>query len=488
MMVDSETKQRVRQVDPERIARALGLEPNKRDRNKWRCPFCGSEDASGDNLHVNPKDKYQPDGKKCAAKCFAGCVTCSDTISFVQEFEGLDFIEAVEWLCAEENIELETNGRQPSKPKRGNNAAPRGTQRTPSKHRQNATDKSDNFEPPDVRVEIFRRIWDVTEPIELTDAAIEWLESQNIDPGVAHAYGCRCWWPNMDRIFDILGDGYSPEALLSSGLVKGEDGKLKPWWPLKAYKQSNTDERGIAVPVWHPDYPEHPIALRWRTYTGDNTDFDPYQKVYQQLSPGNFDEPPLGLLEPSPHSQASLYWGERDTWLMRWGKSLNETDFNTLNGYSPLARFLEQLANDHRPRNIGDYPGNYAVVFCEGETDWLSVASAAAELETSMRIVPVGVTSMSSYWPERWTSEIEGANLWIAGFDGDNSDPDCTARERADEIRKELIKRHPKGRGGINHRYIYGLRPEHGDLNDLRKDGKLTTYIRAKLPEETPNE
>lgn len=472
MMVDPETKQRVRQIDPERIARALGLEQNKRDRNKWRCPFCGSEDDSGDNLHVNPKGKYQPDGKKCAAKCFADCVTCSDTIAFVQEFEGLDFIEAVEWLCAEEGIELETNGQQPSKPKRGNNAAPRRAQQTPPKHRQNATDKNDKFNPPDIRVEIFERIWQAVKPTDLTDAAIRYLEDRNINPLVAKSYGCRCWWPVMGDIFDILRD-YDVGDLRHAGLLSGNG---KPWWPLRAFKQSKSDERGIAVPVWHPEYDSGPVAIRWRTYAGDNTDFDPYQKVYQQPSgPDNFEQPPLGLLEPPPHSQMNLYWGESETWLMRWGKSLSETDFKTLNGYSPLARFLEQIANDHRPRDIGDYPGNYAVVFCEGETDWLSVASAAAELETSMRIVPVGVTSMSSSWPERWTSEIEGADKVAVMFDygnPDNDNPKGVARRN--EIRNQLRDRWSPLRGDD---IRWHLREDDNDLNDLREAGQLKSKI-----------
>lgn len=462
MMVDDETKKRAREVDPEIIAKSLGLESH-RSRHKWRCPSCGSEDGSGDNLHVNPKGEYEPDGRKCAAKCFACGVTCSDAIDFVQTFGQLEFVEAVEWICAETGIPLESKGRQPSKPERGKNAAPRRLQQTPAKDRENAGDKK--FEPPDVRVEIFERIWEATKPLELTEQAKRWLEYRAISPRVAHAYGCRDWYPVTDDIFAILGDNYSAKQLRLAGMVND---KGDAWWPLRAFRDNNDNERGLAIPVWHPGYPKAPVAIRWRTYS-DNA----YQKVYQQPSgPGRFRQPPLGLLEPSPNAYARLYL--ESGWL-----KANVPDFETID---------RKYVGDHAPRTIGDYPGDYAIVFCEGETDWLSVASAAVELDTSMRIVPVGVTSMSSPWPARWTDEIESAHWWIAGFDGNNSDPDCTARERADDIRKELIARHPKGRDGINPRFKYALRPEHGDLNDLRKQGNLTNYIRANLPEEPPNE
>lgn len=90
-------RREAREVDPKTVARRLNLESH-RAAHKYRCPICGPEDGEGDNLHVNSPNTYEPDGKTCAAKCFACGVTCSDTIAMAQTIGDLEHIEALEWL------------------------------------------------------------------------------------------------------------------------------------------------------------------------------------------------------------------------------------------------------------------------------------------------------------------------------------------------------------------------------------------------------
>jgi len=304
--------------------------------------------------------------------------------------------------------------------------------------------------PSKIRRRIMGAIWEVVGEMRPTDTARQWLDSRDIAPHVAHGYGCRDWERAMPEIGTRL-TWFDDDELREAGMING-DGKT--WWPVRAWQNGRHRERGLAVPVWHPDHPEWPMAWRWRTYSDDA-----FRKVYQQPSPDGWEQPPLGLCERSP--RAELMRGAR--WIGR------ELDADT----------ARQCVDDTSMRPLGAYPGEYVVVLCEGETDWLSVATAADRLESGPRIVPVGVTSMAAEWHEGWTNYIAGASGYVAMFDGDIYDPECHGRQRADEIYTHLVETH--GPDAIDDRFIYRLQPEDNDLNDRLEAGDLDDYLRANI-------
>jgi len=301
---------------------------------------------------------------------------------------------------------------------------------------------------------LFARLWENGRlGVAPTDApqAAEWLRSRDIPPPVADAYGCADWsldlaFGDLQKQLRAFGEKHGMRELHAAGMVN-EDGD--PWWPLRAFQQGNDDEYGLTVPVWHPDHPEAPVAVRWRTYSPDA-----YRKAYQQPSgPGRFRQPPLGLCEPPPSTQLEI----------------NETWVNAL----PYEQ-ADSVELDGRWRPVGTYPGPYAVVLCEGETDWLSVAAAALELEAEIRIVPVGITAKSAALSDTTLDAIAGADHVHVALDGTNDDDSAPWRARCEEIVNGLVTR--KGPRAQS-RFTYTTYPEDCDLNDLRTEGRLTEKL-----------
>jgi len=88
-----------RRTDPQTVATRLGLDAHPRKSKRYKCPICGPEDGAGDNLLVNPPSKYEPDGRKCAAKCWACDTTCGDTIKFAKTFGTFShFVDVLEFI------------------------------------------------------------------------------------------------------------------------------------------------------------------------------------------------------------------------------------------------------------------------------------------------------------------------------------------------------------------------------------------------------
>ena len=326
--------------------------------------------------------------------------------------------------------------------------------------------------PSETRRRIMGAIWEVVDDISFTDTARQWLDSRSIAPHAAHGYGCRDWYWGMTELRRRL-DWFDTDELRAAGLANA-DGDV--WWPIRAAptpgycdETTHTDAaRGLFVPVWHPDHPEWPMAWRWRAYWPGGPDgagdFPPKSMAPPSGTDG-LNVPPLGLCERSPRAE-----------VMRGARWLNR-DLDT-----DTAR---QCLEDTSMRPLGAYPGEYVVVLCEGETDWLSVATAADRLESGRRIVPVGVTSMSAEWREDWTDYIAGASGYVAMFDHAPADDGerSAGQQRAAEIAAQLIARHPDGRRGLEGRWRMDLFDEQHDANDRLNAGELADRLSTNLAE-----
>jgi hypothetical protein len=391
----------------------------------------------------DPSMSLHTDGFKCHSCGASGDVFDMWALTYGRSTDGEDFKQTAAELADDCGFNLETYTRdgETVDVERPPPPVPRE-----SKADGGSTWTASTSDPPDVRRDVFADVWSVVRPLTLTPEAETWLESRSIPPHVAYAYGCRDWRPAMGDLFDVFRD-YTRSELHRAGMVN-DDGE--PWWPLRAYQQGNDDEHGLAVPVWHPDYPEAPVAVRWRTYSPDA-----YRKAYQQPSgPGRFQQPPLGLCEPAPATQIML----GASWLNA------SIDVET----------AREWMEDETPRPVGAYPGTYAVVLCEGETDWLSVASAALELEAEIRIVPVGITAKSAALSDTTLDAIAGADHVHVALDGTNDDDSAPWRARCEEIVNGLVTR--KGPRAQS-RFTYTTYPEDCDLNDLRTEGRLTEKL-----------
>jgi hypothetical protein len=397
----------------------------------------------------DPSMSLHTDGYKCHGCGASGDIFDMWALTYGRSTEGEDFKQTAAELADYHGFNLETYTRSGDT---GDVERPQPPTPVPQESEADGGDMltANTTDPPDVRRDVFTDVWSVVQPLTLTPEAETWLESRSIPPHVAYGYGCRDWRPAMGDLFDVLRN-YTLDELHRAGMVNGDG---EPWWPLRAYQQGNEAERGLAIPVWHPDCPEAPIAVRWRTYSPDA-----YRKAYQQPSgPGRFQQPPLGLCEPAPETQVML----GASWLNA------HVDVETARNWM----------DDDVFRPVGAYPSPYAVVLCEGETDWLSVGAAALELDTDTRIVPVALTAMAAEWRDSWTDALENATRIVVAFDrGTGSEP--AGEQRTGEIIRALARRH--GKHTVQERMTVELRTEDEDLNDLRAAGALTDRLRQWL-------
>lgn len=433
-----------RSADCVDVYRRLHPEPagKVRDGGTVRCINPEHEDR-------NPSMTLHADGFKCHGCGESGDVFDLWALAEGRETAGEDFKRTVVGLARDNGLSLESYTRDGDT---DDVERPPPPERSPRRPKVSAGSESaaNTTDPPNVRRDVFTDVWSIVRPLTLTPEAETWLESRSIPPHVAYAYGCRDWRPAMDDLFDVFRN-YTLDELHRAGMVNG-DGDA--WWPLRAYQQGNDDERGLVIPVWHPDHPEAPIAVRWRTYSPDA-----YRKAYQQPSgPGRFQQPPIGLCEPSPATQ------------VMFGASW-------LNAHVDVETAREWM-DDDMFRPVGEYPGPYALVLCEGETDWLSVGAAALELSSDVRVVPVALTAMAAEWRDSWTDALENATRIVVAFDrGTGNEP--AGKQRTGEIVHALARRH--GKHTARERMTVELRDDDEDLNDLRAADALAGRLRQWL-------
>jgi len=401
-----------------------------------------------DHDDSDPSMSLHADGFKCHACGTSGDVFDLWALADGRQSDGEDFKRTLLELADDQGFSLDQYAH--------NGASVDVETPPPSARRAQTTENtatSPTLEASDARRDVLERVWELVEQTGLTEAAEDWLRSRSIPPPVAQAYGCRDWHPTMGAIFERLRD-FDADELHRAGMVN-DDGDA--WWPLRSYLADDQEPtRGLAVPVWHPDYPDAPVAYRWRVYE-PGEDFPP--KSFQQASgPGKFREPPLGLWEPAPVYQIML----EAPWLDEY------VDTET------ARRWLK----DEQFRPVGDYPGEFAVVLCEGETDWLSVAAAALELEDAPRIVPVGVTAKTRAIADTTLDALAEADHVHVALDGKADDETADWYARCEEIVNGLVARDGPG---AEARFTFATYPESRDLNDLRGDGTLADRLRDWL-------
>jgi hypothetical protein len=312
--------------------------------------------------------------------------------------------------------------------------------------------------PSEARRKVLGDIWRITEPMGLTDPARDWLTSRGIRPMIAQAYGWRDWGKKIDEIRATLRE-YTAGELIQAGLLKPNG---SAWYPLGAMMEGNEDERGLAVPIWHPEY-NVPVAYAWRTYS-DRA----YTKVYQQPSKHlDFDPPPLvGLREPSPEMHVMMAQHDQG-WLYR------NVDVETAREWIGTAE--GSWPPDTTPRPMGTYPGPWIAIVCEGETDMLSVADAALELHTPYRIVPVALTRKAQPLPPDALDLLAQARGVHMALD---SNEDKARVDEDDEDKPPWFERGNEIVDALSpQRFRYSLHDESNDLTDLHHNGRLTNKL-----------
>ncbi|MDZ7703881.1 MAG: hypothetical protein U5L04_05285 [Trueperaceae bacterium] len=401
----------------------------------------------------NPSMSLGETGFKCHS-----CGASGDVVGMWALVHGLDSDDRED--RKQSVLELADFGRlslddyQTNGPTRRGRRRPRARRQTPpAKQRQN----SGNEGVPRARRELFKRLWQIVDPIGLTDQARDWLDSRGLGTGTAHMHGVRDWTPKAAEIGDVLRDS-TPEALQQSGFLK-DNGEL--WRPLEGNLTGESWAQGAMIPVWHPDHPEAPVAVRLRLY-------DPFSKggrrvkaLAQPRRGLNMPHLPLGLLQPPPHVARLQYWwphhgpeAERE----RWRKD-----------------------TQWRPLDDSTTPP-YSVVLCEGEPDWLSVADALADYRTAHRVAPIGICTMSSGWPKELTPLLAGAERVVCLFDVGPDKGDQTRRtgeKVADDVGKALIEM--AGREHTRRIYRRCLLSDDRDANDLHRDGELMPLLEQLL-------
>lgn len=489
-------------LDCRQLAERYGVRFRNRSSSWWLAHCFNAEaHAHGDR---NPSLSVGPQGYKCFS---ANCAISGDVFTLIAEFEELDVrqeFERVLQISAEhaglDYEELRDAGaagyrdswssrsssrrwneprRTPKPPRRGQTSSPRsrsrrgrgplgharrrgrsGTRQGPPRmaaHLPESHESSFEIDPRHVRLEIMKRIWEILAPLELPDRARDWLSGRGIRPEIAHAYGCRDWGQGGEALVAML-EGYDVEELVDAGLARedGETGRLKRWVGVRAARGESW-ARGLGLPLVHPGWPMAPIAWRWRLYRPFETRRGATLKALAQYGgrPA-FPSIPLGITPPGAQALARV------------------------------ARWPSQAADPEAPR--------HAVVLCEGEPDWLSVADVAAELDTDLYVVPVGLVAMSHGFAPEFVGLLEEAERIICVMDRGRAHPRWEGKTGGqvvvDQIRGLLLEG-GRARGEdfdtcferVDNMIVEALQPDDRDVNDLHVQGTLGRLIRETLGE-----
>lgn len=427
MTVDDHTKHRIRHLDPQRVADWLGLESH-RTRHKYACPWCGpTGDGSGDNLHVNSPGDYDPDGRKCAAKCFACGTACGDTIAFAQKTLDCGFVDAVAWLARHTGIEFDADDHDRSRDLSPNQHAGTADHESESRDVENFGDtppqRLTDWLLPRMPFDTFRRV---------VDAYERRLRDSTRRPSLALAYTIMAdIWGRMD--LESTGAAY----LASRDIPAAVAGR--------AGVRSTSRETWARLAG---DYP--PEVLEFigfnRQFRRSNPSFDhvlwfPYFDQDGQLS--------------------TLRWREANDAGQMMGLATSSAD----------ERFDLELDSPHRPAEFYLAPSaidgadsqKRSIWLVEGELDALSLWAAGRPA-----IAAPGATWVDSKW---WHTLRRAPSVVIAG-DGDAPGKKFTqlAKDRAQDA---LGKVWAETRCGRAH-WTPG-----NDANDLLGEGRLETAIRT---------
>ncbi len=305
-----------------------------------------------------------------------------------------------------------------------------------------------SIDPRHARLEIMQRIWELVSPLDLTKDACTWLKSRGLDPRIAHAYGCRDWSPVSDELIRTLSD-FSPEELEQAGLIRHQEDRRKTWTGLRAVKGDDWAQ-GLGVPIVHPGWPIAPIAWRWRLFHPFKTrDGKTFKAIAQYSGEPRMPSIPLGS---TPLTAEAL---------------------------EPLAKWPARSKTPDTPR--------YAVIICEGEPDWLSMAEVSTLIDSDLYLVPVGLIAMSHGYPPSMSGLLEEAEAILCIMDRGNTNKKWAktgGQVVIDQIRGTLMFRGME-RGDdfeacferVNRSILSALQEDDHDVNDLHKDGKLLPLI-----------
>lgn len=309
-----------------------------------------------------------------------------------------------------------------------------------------------SIDPRHTRLQIMQRIWELLSPLPLSPAAEKWLEGRGIDPAIAHAYGCRDWSLAADDLRAMLAE-YSASELEQAGLVRHQEGQRKLWTGLRAIKHEQWAQ-GLGMPVIHPGWPVAPIAWRWRLFNPfKSKDGRTFKAIAQYSGEPHMPSLPLGM--------------------------------------TPLtAQALEHVAVWPKRCTDQDEP-RYAVVLCEGEPDWLSVAEVSAKLDTDLYLVPIGLIAMSHGYPPNMSAILEGAERILCVMDRGNTNKKYAKRGGqvvVEQVRGTLLYRSmmrddpfEQSFEAIRDKIRSALQADDFDVNDLHKQGRLRPLLETHL-------
>lgn len=429
MKVDDQTIRQVRNLDPQRVAEWLGLESH-RTRHKYACLWCGpTGDGSGDNLHVNPKGVYDPDGRKCAAKCFACGATCGDTITFAQKALNCGFVDAVAWLARHGGIpfDADDNGRSRdlSPKQHASTADDKNESREAENHANTPPQRLTDWLLPRMPFDTFRRVVDAYQRrlrhsahppslalaytvmadiwgrMDLEPAGANYLAGRDIPPEVAKRAGVRS---TSYETWSRIRDDYPPEVLEYIGFN----------WQFR-----RRGEKPFDHVLWFPYFDQggRLSTLRWREANDAGQ--------MKGLATSKPDKQGQGLDLESPHRPAEFY-----------------------------------LA----PSAIGVAESREISIWCvEGELDALSLWIAGRPA-----VAAPGSTWVDSQW---WHALRTAPSVVIAG-DGDTPGKKFTQLAK-DRAKGALGKVWAETRCGRAH-WTPGK-----DANDLLAENRLETAIRT---------
>lgn len=429
MKVDEHTKRRARQLDPKRVAEWLGLQ-EARPQHKYGCFACTSSDA----LHVNPSGTYEPDGKKCAARCFSCGATCSDTIDFAREARGCGFVEAVEWLCQNGGIDFDRDDHSGV-----------DTYRPPAPPKHSHSEPTD--EPPGVQVA----------PQKLTDWLLKRMPFDTFRR-VVDAYERRMH--NTDRpapvalAYTILSDIYQRMELDEGGAGA-------------AY----LEDRGIPAPVARRAGVRSTSFAEWNRLAGDYPtrilEYIGFNRCFAR--PTEYSSRPFDHVLWFPYFDSG---GELST--LRWREASDDEQMMGMATSGADEQFGLGLDSPHRPAEFYLAPSaidaakaqRMPVFLVEGELDALSIWAAGRPA-----VAVPGVSWVEGEW---WRTLRPARTVVIAG-DGDEPGKKFTnrAKRKASESVGERWADTTCGRA-------HWPTDEDGndnDANDLRRSGGLADAI-----------